>query len=206
MDYGWKVHDVLCGSDHFPILQPLHDERLPHWKLNKANWEIFETLYEQKLFQDPNTIDQTKYFTETLISTILTSSHHTKWGADRQALLKLYRALVCSQLDYGIFIYRSARKFYLDPIHHEGWRLVLGAFRTSPVVSLYTEAHEAPLHLRCEKLALQYYTKLKSCPSNPASTINTNNSMNKNKKTHQTIWPSDGAYSPRICNFCYKST
>ena len=20
MDYGWKVHDDLCGSDHFPIL------------------------------------------------------------------------------------------------------------------------------------------------------------------------------------------
>ena len=41
MDYGWKVHDDLCGSDHFPILleilQPLHDERLPYWKLNKAN-------------------------------------------------------------------------------------------------------------------------------------------------------------------------
>ena len=44
----------------------------------------------------------------------------------------------------------------------------LGAFRTSPVVSLYTKAHEAPLQLRCEKLALQYYTKLKSCLSNPA--------------------------------------
>ena len=25
-----------------------------------------------------------------------------------------------------------------------------------------------PLQLRCEKLILQYYTKLKSCPSNPA--------------------------------------
>ena len=33
MDYGWKVNDNLCGSDHFPILleilQPLPDERLP---------------------------------------------------------------------------------------------------------------------------------------------------------------------------------
>ena len=49
MDYGWKVHD-LCGSDHFPILleilQPIHDEKLPYWKLNKANWEVFETLCE----------------------------------------------------------------------------------------------------------------------------------------------------------------
>ena len=37
---------------------------------------------------------------------------YTKWGADCQVLLKLYRALVHSQLDYGIFIYRSARKSY----------------------------------------------------------------------------------------------
>ena len=46
--------------------------------------------------------------------------------------------------------------------------------RTSPVESLYVEANEAPLSLRREKLALQYYIKLQSCPSNPAfeSTIN----------------------------------
>ena len=49
-----------------------------------------------------------------------------------------------------------------------GLRLVLGALRTSPVESLYVEANEAPLSLRREKLALQYFTKLQSCPSNPA--------------------------------------
>ena len=40
--------------------------------------------------------------------------------------------------------------------------------RISTVESLYVEANEAPLSLRREKLALQYYTKLQSCPSNPA--------------------------------------
>ena len=97
---------------------------------------------------------------------------HTEWGADQQTLLKLYRSLIRSKLDYTIFIYRSARRSYLkqlDPIHHEGLRQVLGAFRTSPVDNLYAEAHEALLQCRCEKLALQYYTKLKSCPFNPTS-------------------------------------
>ena len=28
---------------------------------------------------------------------------HTEWGADRQTLIKLYRTLFLSQLDYGIF-------------------------------------------------------------------------------------------------------
>ena len=92
-------------------------------------------------------------------------------GADSQTHIKLYRTLLRSQLDYGIFVYRSTRKSYqkqLDLIHHESLRLVLGAFRTSPIDSLYAEAHEAPLQIRSEKLALQYYTKLKSSRSNPA--------------------------------------
>ena len=55
----------------------------------------------------------------------------------------------------------------LNTIHHQGLRLALGAYSTSPIKSLYTEADESPLTLRREKLALQYSTKLKSCPSNP---------------------------------------
>ena len=56
----------------------------------------------------------------------------------------------------------------LNTIHHQGLRLALGAFRTSPVESLYVEAGELPLEHRIIKLSLQYVTKLKSTPSNPA--------------------------------------
>ena len=95
---------------------------------------------------------------------------YTEWGADQQMLLKFYWTLIQSKLDYAIFIYTSTRRSYLkqlDPIHHESIRQVLGAFRTSPVDSWYAEAHEVLLQLKSEKLALQFYTKLKSCPSNP---------------------------------------
>ena len=84
---------------------------------------------------------------------------HTSWGADRTTLLKLYRSLVRSKLDYGCIIYGSARKSYLqmlDPIYSQGLRLALGAFRTSPVASLYVEADEPSLYSRREKLSLQY--------------------------------------------------
>ena len=96
---------------------------------------------------------------------------HTDWGADKSTLLKSYKSLVRSKYDYGCFIYGSARKSdlrCLDSIHHLGLRLAFGAERTSPVESLYVEANEAPLSLRREKLALQYYTKLQFCPSNPS--------------------------------------
>ena len=88
---------------------------------------------------------------------------HTNWGADRTVLLQLYRSLYRSKLDYGSIVYGSARKSYLmmlDFVHHQGLRLALGAFRTSPVESLYVEAEEPSLYLRREKLALQYTIRL----------------------------------------------
>ena len=68
-------------------------------------------------------------------------------------------------------MYGSARKSYLqmlDPIHNQGFRLCLGAFRTSPVESLYVDAHEPSLGARRAKLSLQYASKIKSLPNHPA--------------------------------------
>ena len=65
----------------------------------------------------------------------------------------------------------SARRLILkqlDPIHHQGLRIVLGAFRTSPAQSLYIEAHELSLTTRWLKLSWNYVLKLKSLPENPA--------------------------------------
>ncbi|GFR30043.1 RNA-directed DNA polymerase from mobile element jockey [Trichonephila clavata] len=76
---------------------------------------------------------------------------NTRWGADRTSLLRLYRALIRPKLDYGSVVYSSECKSLLkimDPVHHHGLRLCLGAFRTSPVESLYAEAYEPPLDLR----------------------------------------------------------
>ena len=93
------------------------------------------------------------------------------WGGDRKVLLRLYTSLVRSKLDYGSIVYGSAPKSYikmLDPVQNQALRICLGAFRTSPKESLEVEADILPLHLRREKLALQYVLKLKSNPANPA--------------------------------------
>ena len=76
-----------------------------------------------------------------------------------------------------ILIYGVARKSHLkslQTVHLEGLRLVFGPFRTSPEESLYSEAYEPLLNLKFKKLGLQYYSKLKLLPSNPAydSTFN----------------------------------
>ena len=44
----------------------------------------------------------------------------------------------------------------------------MGAFCTSPVSSLYTEADEAPLEEHRLKLSMRYYVKTRACIDNPA--------------------------------------
>ena len=96
---------------------------------------------------------------------------HLTWGGDRDTLLMLYRAIVRSKLDYGCVVYGTASNTnlrQLDSIHNSGLRLALGAFCTSPVSSLYTEANEAPLEERRLKLSMHYYVKSRACIDNPA--------------------------------------
>ena len=93
------------------------------------------------------------------------------WRADRSVLIRLYCSFVRSRLEYGCAVFSSARKSYLkklEPIQNQGLRICLGAFRTSPVQSLYIEANEPPLYLRFDKLCIQYALKLRSNPDNPA--------------------------------------
>lgn len=65
---------------------------------------------------------------------------HTTWGSDRKFLLNMYRSLVLSRLYYSAEVYDAAtpsvlKMFNLMP--HLGIRISTGAFRTSPVPSLY---------------------------------------------------------------------
>lgn len=61
---------------------------------------------------------------------------HKQWGSDRLCMLRIYRSIVRSILDYGCVVYGSARESYiqrLDPAQNLGLRLSSGAYRTSPV-------------------------------------------------------------------------
>ena len=52
----------------------------------------------------------------------------TDWRANRKVILRLYRSLARSKLDYGCIMYGSSRKSYLqmlDPVHNQGLRLCL---------------------------------------------------------------------------------
>ena len=61
----------------------------------------------------------------------------------RITLLKWYRSLIRSKFGYCSIVYGSPAKTslaWLDPVHNQGLSLNLGAFRSSPVETLYVEA------------------------------------------------------------------
>ena len=73
MDYAWKVHDNPCSSHHFPIIleitKPIHDKnRPPYRRTNKADRQLFKTLCNRRLVQDPNSTLLIKHFSEKLIA------------------------------------------------------------------------------------------------------------------------------------------
>ena len=95
---------------------------------------------------------------------------HTDWGADKSTLLKALshpsqvktRPRQCPIWLHKELYFKRTR----DPIHHQCLRIALGAFRTSPVQSLYAEAGEPSLKHRRLRLPMNFYVKLKSLSEN----------------------------------------
>ncbi|GFY32065.1 RNase H domain-containing protein [Trichonephila clavipes] len=107
---------------------------------------------------------------------------NTSLGADRASLLRVYQAIVLSRIDYGCVAYGSACNSTLqklDPVHHMALRICSGAFRTSPVQSLYVNCHQLPLDLRRRKLSLAFYFKILSVPSHPLQNVYMRTSMKR---------------------------
>ena len=93
-----------------------------------------------------------------------------------------------SKLDYGSIVHRLARKSYLamlDPIHHQGLRLALGVFRTSPTASLYIEADEPYLNAQREILSLQNAIRTAENQSNPAHEVTFQPKYTGNQKANE---------------------
>ena len=87
----------------------------------------------------------------------------SKWGADKETMVTLYKTLIRSVLDYGCPVYNTASKSLkkkLDVIQSQALRLCSGALRCTPVSALEVECGVPPLQLRrnhiCAKSALRY--------------------------------------------------
>ena len=98
---------------------------------------------------------------------------HTNYGSDKTILLKIYRTLIRSKLDYGSSLYASASISTLNSlntIHNSSIRIALGAFRTTPTTSLLSEASEPPLDIRRQHVSAISTLNILSNPNSPTIT------------------------------------
>ena len=157
---------------HFCHKRTLHPD--PLLTLNSVNIPIVTETKFRGLFFDNKLsyIPHLKYIQAKCLRSmnLLRIVAHMDWGGDRQTLLRLYRCLIRTKLDYGCIVYGAARKSYismLDPVQNQALRVCLVAFRTSPVESLQVEANEPSLAQRRNKLSVLYALRLASNIHNP---------------------------------------
>ena len=96
------------------------------------------------------------------------------WGASRDTLLMVYRALIRSVLDYGCIAYESAstnQKKVLDTIQCKALTIASGALRGTSLAALQVDCGEMPLHLRRKQQMMEFVMKVEAIPDHPTQTI-----------------------------------
>lgn len=97
-----------------------------------------------------------------------------KWGANKETLLRLYRTLIRSRMEYGIEVFHTATKFALtklESIQYKCLRICCGAIKSTPIQALQQECGELPIRQRMEKRLLEYISKVALNKENPANEV-----------------------------------
>ena len=182
-----KTYLVIFKSRNpIPSIQPLI---LQNFKIPiRSTGKLLGLHFDQKLTWTPH-IKMLKSKCISALNVIKYLSHPSK-GCHRKILLNLYKSLIRSRLDYGSPIYNTASTSVLkllDPIQTQSLRLTLGAFCTSPSVSLCAEAAEPPLSYRRLTLTANLFASISKFPHLSAynaifCTGNNHSHPNKTKK------------------------
>lgn len=125
------------------------------WLDNKLNWNFHIRHIKRKTQSSLN---------------ILRMLSHTKWGANKLVLLRIFKSLLTSKILYGSIAYSSARKTTLkslNTIYNQGIRLSTGALRTSPIESLICESGLLPIEQLIELELIKFLIKIKQNPKHP---------------------------------------
>ncbi|KAE9525443.1 hypothetical protein AGLY_014243 [Aphis glycines] len=131
------------------------------------NISILGLTFDKKLSWKSHIISLKKNSYKSL--NVIKSLSHCEWGAEGTILLNVYRSLVRSKLDYGSICYGNSESKLLnivDTIHNAGLRCSIGAFKSSPIVSLLSLTGEPPLQYRRTILSLNYIARILSSPEN----------------------------------------
>jgi len=126
---------------------------------NKLNWSEHIKNLKSSCFRTMN---------------ILKYLNNKNFGLNRNYLLKIYRTLIRSKIDYGCQIYNTASTSILKNLevtHNACLRICSSAFPTSPVLSIYCDLSEPPLQFRQLFLSSNLYFKILNYSENPIKSL-----------------------------------
>lgn len=170
---GFKISKEKTHLVHFCRLRKPHYQPLLFIKgipmITKSETKFLGLIFDSKLTWK-NHINNLILRCKKVLNLIKCLTH-TKWGANYVTLMRLYKTLIRSKLDYGSIVYSTACNTtlsLLEPIQNASLRQALGAFYTSPSISLCAEAGVEPLKYRRKKLFLSYLISVITRPSHIA--------------------------------------
>jgi ribonuclease HI len=117
---------------------------------------------------------------------LMRSLSGTTWGASKDILMVVYKALIRSILDYGCIAYNTASenvKSKLDKIQAQALRICCGAMKCTSIAAMQVECGEMPLKLRRQSLQYKYGVKIKNTIAHPTAEILKQNLKIKKTKT-----------------------
>lgn len=134
----------------------------------RATLKVLGVTFDSHLTWKPHII-ALKTTCVKILSLLKTLANHN-WGADCKTLIHIYQNLIRSRIDYGSVAYSTASNSLLhtiDVIQNNALRIILGAYRTTPVDSLHCLAGELPLNLRRQQMTLTYALTIRAFPNHP---------------------------------------
>ena len=114
----------------------------------KLSWDLHIAKIKNKSISSLN-----------LLKTIASS----KCKTSSDILLNVYKSLILSKIEYGSQAYSTAAPVLLnelDPIHNQALRICLGAFKTTPLESLYVESNINSLEKRRHLSNMVYHFRV----------------------------------------------
>ena len=154
---SYSYYSMARSSITRPVLK-IYNHTIPYEKVNKLLGLEFDSPYLTW-----------RQHIQTLIRkchkrlNIMKSLAGTRHGSSRQHLITYYQAYIKGMTDYGLPIYSSAAPTTLaklNVIHSTAMRIITGAWRCTPLISLYCEVGIPPPDLQRQNSVAVHQAKM----------------------------------------------
>ena len=163
-----KSTAVVFSRSHAAPESPLlfiNGRRIP----SAESAKFLGLLFDRKLLWK-NQVDQVIQRCKKTANLMSILTRH-KFGPRNQVLINIFKAVVRSQVDYGLIVYAGACKSRIkaiDVVLRSIMRAILGAFKSTPVELLYAELGLESSPVRAIYLAARYIFSLSQKPTSIA--------------------------------------